>query len=382
MLITDKQKQYIIQKIRSSETFKKASTSNAILKYLNDATLKGEDLNENVINIDFFGRKEFEEMNNSKVRVSVYNLRKKLNDYYKSEGKKDKYYVKIKKGQYKVFFIPNPSRHRFRNINWKTIALYSALTICLSLLIITNITPRVPNIWKDLISKNEPTEVYVGDLFGMVGTTITGRFGVTRDYQINNHLQYLELIKAQPKLQSSLKPANFNLTPGMSLLSAQRLQLFFFERAGKINLNFLSHSLTNKIKEQNAIYFGAMNSNNNFIPFFNKANSNYKIVNKKLLTKNKQGKNKELINFNESNEFQEYALISKYKASENAVHLVFFSQNEIGVLAAIEYFTNIDSLKIFNDKYLKDKKHFTAIIKVEGQERTATNLSIESVITF
>lgn len=379
---TNKQKQEIIRRIRTSETFKKATTSNAILQYLHEATLRGEDLNENTISIDFFGRKEYEEKNNTKVRVSIYNLRKKLDDYYKSEGKKDIFYVKIEKGQYKLLFVPHLSYHRFRNINWKAIVPYPALLICLFLLVFTNKIPRTPKIWQDFISKNTPTEVYVGDLFGMVGTTITGSFGVTRDYHINNHSQYYQLIKEQPELQSKLKPAAFNLTPGMSILSAQRLQQFFLERHCQTNINFLSLTSTTEIKESDAVYFGAINANNKFISFFNKANSNYQIKKRNLIYINEQGQEESIINFNESNEVQEYALVSKYKASESADHFVFFSQNEIGVLATIEYFTNTDSIKSFSKRYLKEDSYFTAIFKVQGQERTATDLSVESVITF
>ena len=145
MELNNSKKQELVLKIKYSNTLKNAPTSSALLQYLHEATLKNKELKEGVIDIEFFGNKEITEKNNPRVRVNVYNLRKKLNAYYETEGKTDSWQVVIEKGQYKISFIKTVKEgHLIKNINWKVaipyIGLFSAL---LTLLLVTK-TPKAP----------------------------------------------------------------------------------------------------------------------------------------------------------------------------------------------------------------------------------------------
>lgn len=70
-------KQDIVLKVKQSDTFKNAPTSMALLQYLFDATSTGEQLKESIIDIEFFGSNNTSDKTTPRVRVNVYNLRKK-----------------------------------------------------------------------------------------------------------------------------------------------------------------------------------------------------------------------------------------------------------------------------------------------------------------
>ena len=78
MNISTEKKRLTLDKIRKSETFSKAPTSSSMLQYLFEETLKGTDLKEKLIEIDFFGESKNSDKSNPRVRVNIYNLRKKL----------------------------------------------------------------------------------------------------------------------------------------------------------------------------------------------------------------------------------------------------------------------------------------------------------------
>lgn len=107
MQLTERLEQEIVSKIKDSDTFKNAPTSRGLLQYLYEATKKGVHLKEAVIELEFFKDDQTGAKNNPRVRVNIYNLRKKLAAYYETEGRSDAWQLKIEKGQYKVGFVRN-----------------------------------------------------------------------------------------------------------------------------------------------------------------------------------------------------------------------------------------------------------------------------------
>ena len=75
------------------------------MRYLADATIQNRVLKETVIAIDVFNRdSSFDPGDSSIVRSSIFNLRKKLDAYYLTEGSDDSIYISIPKGSYRVVF--------------------------------------------------------------------------------------------------------------------------------------------------------------------------------------------------------------------------------------------------------------------------------------
>lgn len=383
MKLTDIQKQEIVTKISHSKTLKNAPTSIALLQYLNEATLKGVDLKEDVVDIEFFGSKGNNDKRNPRVRVNVYNLRKKLTSYYENEGNEDNYVLVIDKGQYQVRFTKKESETSYLDkLSWKSITPYLFLVLVIFALVYTNKSLTKPKLWKSFLSQKATSNLFIGDHFGILGNTITEGTGWTRDFSINNVNEFYSLIDKHPELKDIIKPSNYSYTTRMGALAAQKIQQLYQLHNQKFDILYTTQTSISEIKEGNAIYAGPIKNNNQFIHFFNEANPYFKITNDTLkFTDHPQLKNTDY-NLKLYAETQEYAIVSKYASIGNTEHFVFFSDHDIGVTATIEYFTNSDSLKSFNNKFLQDYNHFTAVFKVKGQDRTNTDLKLEMVVAF
>ena len=103
-MLSEIKKLEVTKRIITSKTFQKASTSSALLQYLVEADIADAFLKEDIIDIEFFRNKRATDKSNTRVRVSMYNLRKKLVDYYEKEGKNSEWKLIIDKGQYRVRF--------------------------------------------------------------------------------------------------------------------------------------------------------------------------------------------------------------------------------------------------------------------------------------
>lgn len=377
LFLSIQEQQDLINKIRKSTAFSKTSTGGALLQYLFDATQKGTDLKEGVIEIEFFRESDNTDKNNARVRVNIFNLRKRLDKYYEDEGKNDAYHVTIEKGQYKVRFEKQKSVEKFIDKK-KIIQLIPyavmVLVICISILIL--LPPKMPQIWKSFFSDKASTTLYVGDVFGIYGKTITGKFGWIRDYSINSLEELYQFSNAHPELKNDMKPANYSYTTDMGVVSTQRLQWLFQEHNSTFNIRFSTKSSISQIIEGNAIYIGPIKNNNPFIYFFNKENPYFKVKGDLLTFSGHPSRKDTTFNLFTNGSTSEYAIVSKIPGANETKQLIFFSNHDIGVTSAVEYFTDTDSLKKFQRKYLSDNEYFTAIFIANGKDRTNTDLKL------
>ncbi|MCL7762527.1 hypothetical protein MPF19_03805 [Polaribacter sp. Z014] len=382
-LLSNEQKQEIVSKIKKSNTLKNAPTSSALLQYLHDATLNNTTLKEGVIDIDFFGNKEVTDKNNPRVRVNVYNLRKKLITYYETEGKEDLWRLHIKKGQYKVSFTKTETPpKRVRKINWKVTIPYVILIGVIAFFMISNTTSKPPKLWEEFFKSDSQTNLFIGDHFGITGKTITKGYGWTRDFDINTNEEFHAFIDKNPELKKLIKPSKYSYSTRMGALATQKIQSFFQQHDHNFDIRFSTQTSIPEIKEKNVIYVGPTKNKNQFLPFFNEGNPFCNISNDFITIKNHPKIKDQTIDLKSKTESEEYAIVSKYKSLGNKEHFVFFSQHDIGVSATVAYFTNIDSITKFENTYLKEQHHFTAIFKVKGVNRTDTNIQLLDVIPF
>lgn len=383
MQLNNSQKQEIVSKIRNSNTLKNAPTSSALLQYLHEATLKNTVLKEGVIDIEFFGSKEIEERNNPRVRVNVYNLRKKLVAYYLEEGENEPWQLSIEKGQYKVSFVKSEVYTKpKRKINWIQTIPYCLLLIAIGVIIIISKTPTSPKLWKEFLDSKNQSNLFIGDHFGITGTTITNGFGWTRDFDINNNNEFYQLLNKQPELRNKIKPSSYSYSTRMGAITTQMLQELYQIHEKKFDIRFSTQTTIPQIKESNAIYVGPTKNKNQFLTFFNEGNPYCEITNNEFsIVKHPDIKDTQ-ISLNSKTISEEYAIVSKYPSIGNKEHFVFFSQHDIGVSATVAYFTNRDSIAAFEKKHLSKHSHFTAIYKVKGLNRTDTDLKLIQVIPF
>lgn len=95
--------------VLASEIFRRAPKLSRLLSYLSDKYFEGcaGDIKEYTIAVDVMGRDaQFDPQLDSIVRVDAHNLRKRLRQYYATEGKDHELVIYIPAGQYTPEFVP------------------------------------------------------------------------------------------------------------------------------------------------------------------------------------------------------------------------------------------------------------------------------------
>ena len=104
-MFSDTTREKLLEKILNSNEFSNSSIYGNYLTYLVKAAIEGITLKETTIAIEFFGKDaDFNPAEDTIVRSHTYTLRKKLERYYFTEGRKDKYRLRIPKGHYETIF--------------------------------------------------------------------------------------------------------------------------------------------------------------------------------------------------------------------------------------------------------------------------------------
>jgi hypothetical protein len=100
--------------VLGSEIFRRSPKLSRLLSYLSDKYFEGcaGDIKEYTIAVDVMGRDtQFDPQLDSIVRVDAHNLRKRLRQYYATEGKDHQLVIFIPAGQYTPEFIPRSNVH-------------------------------------------------------------------------------------------------------------------------------------------------------------------------------------------------------------------------------------------------------------------------------
>ena len=377
MILEPEDKRQLLDRILKQRSFVKSPTSSVLLEYLVDATLKGNDVKETTIGVDLLGDKFDSERGNARIRVNIYNLRKKLENYYKTEGRDDPWRIVIQKGQYRVEFARNTNR-KFRPSPVNRVGWVFVVMLLLSWVIffLLGMGPRKPVFWKAFLTNGKPVTLIIGDSYGLMGMTETGKVGWFRDYDINSLDDLYAFLDRHSELKDRIWPANYVYTTGMSAYAAKEIASLFNVFDRDFLIRFTSNSTYSDIIEGNAIYVGPLKNNNKFIRFFNEGNSNFKLDNGRLIVSGEGTESDRVFNLKmEGLEF-EYAIVCRLNGPGNTAQFIFFSDHDIGVKATVEYFTNPDSIRAFSERYFGGEDvPFTALFETNGIERTNIKLS-------
>lgn len=160
-----------------------SDTEKKLLQYLVEAHF--DDISgvpkETTIAIDVFGRtSEFNPAQDSIVRSYIYNLRKKLKEYYLTEGKHDQVQLHIPKGHYQIEFTKNSHNGLSGLLGDKHKLFLAGLVIVFAglsaVLLLHNrslnsgdtaatVSPSQQLLWGDFVQSGLPTMIVFGDYF-------------------------------------------------------------------------------------------------------------------------------------------------------------------------------------------------------------------------
>ncbi|MCH7413146.1 helix-turn-helix domain-containing protein [Belliella sp. R4-6] len=369
-----------LKHVLEHKLFSRSPSTSMLLKYLVEASIENKDLKENTISMELYGKDYADEKSAAHMRVNIYHLRKKLEKYYSTDGKNDEITLEIKKGQYQVEFIERSkdpqliirTRRKKRYFFIAAAVLFSIIILGLSIY-----NKDVP-VWQPFFSNKKPTTLFIGDFFGIMGNTVTGRNGWNRDYEINNLQDFYEFLEQNPDKKENIYPANYPYVTGMAANGTMNISRLFHSNKSDFDIRFTSQTSIKDISAVNSIYIGPVKNKNLFLDLFNDNNSKFKIDQYTITYKDAAAERDTLINLSiEDGTRYEHVVVSRIKGPNGTEQFMFFSDHDIGVKATTDKFTDINWVEnVFYKMIGEEVEYFTAVFLVKGKERTSLELEL------
>ncbi|BDD11458.1 hypothetical protein FUAX_38900 (plasmid) [Fulvitalea axinellae] len=371
----------IVSQITNSETFARSNTNITLLRFLIESSLAERELKEITIGQELFGKKYDPVKNDNKVRVYVHNLRKKLDQYYKAEGAQDSIRLNIPKGRYIVEFREITPTKQTRSER-KTFLLVLIPGILLTTFFIYKSSINKISFWDSHFSNGKPTALLIGDHFTISGPLATGGNGIIRDYQINTQSDFNRFLNRKPEFAGKVSPNSIPYVTKMGIHSVFQLSNWFAKNDVPLSVSILSEWDKKKLNTENVIYVGQSKNMGILRNVFLSTNPTIKTLGGKI-TRNEPETNQEHIY--QSHPFGnsvDFTIVSSVKGKNNNRLTFFISENDIGAINLVRYFTNPDSVISFYDRQELHNQDFTAVFKVEGWERTGFKRKLVSIDKF
>ena len=386
-----------LDKILKSEEFFGAQKYQELLKYLVEASLKGQIPKEITIAHDVFLADVKKDMSSeSKVRVYIHNLRKKLDSYYINEGKDDEIQLEIPKGHYQVTFICKSKPAKIDNRKVKTIVLVAISLLLTSLVsnlyFITsnqskiNIESQIKRdnpFWIEYIESELPTLIVFGDYFMYKDRQIPNRNRYIRDYEINTPHDLDQFLNDNTSYKDHIIATGHTYLGKLAPWCLYDLHSIMLPFDTEIELKLSSQLQWDDLDKYNIIFVGSFKTFGIFSELIKKLHFTYQIKPNMLYYHPEDADTSFAYHATRSQpngpSETDYAVIVKFPGPMNNVITMFASTRDIGCLATVDLMTKPVLLLPFIDKHLKPEseiKFFEAIFKVQGYDRTVTNTDL------
>ncbi len=390
-MIDSKAKLAQLEKISRSSGFVKSRRYSELLQYLVESEIEGKSVKEKTIAIELFKKDTaFAPAEDTIVRVSMVNLRKRLSNYYFTEGKSDKLRIEIPKGGYNVVFRevkPGNPWVIARENSFILLALSSLFIVLLgviSFLLFQNrklrkhVHPVVQNdpVWSDFSHSSDPTTLVLGDYFFMYEShELENRRIFIRDSRINNLEEFEE--------KSSLfyrewQPLEFTYLRKAVVMSAIEISSVLGISSKELLIKQASELEWEDFNNSNIIYVGTIKSLyklEKLLPSFNLQIERDSVYQMKLLDEADSVSDTFVLpRLNQNTVMTDYAYIGKKRGPENHVVMVIASGDEVGLANAVSTIASArfphDLLKVDPQIDYGSPFYFEMIIKTVGLRRT------------
>jgi hypothetical protein len=382
-------------KIFASEPFQHSKSCKALLHYLIDCSKDGITPKETTIAAEVFNKdQKFHPGEDPVVRVNIHNLRKRLIEYYNSEGKDDKYRIEIPKGKYVVRLFetrpnktpstnPPQNKRYWFDYRYYLIIILAFLVVALSLKYLDlsreldkyNIVDKGDAIWRSFLDGKKETVIVCGDhFFYNIKSGIDKRSIHIRDTWINSpqDLQYLRF----PPSEYEIRPTEQTYFPHASIWTLPGVVKVLNSSPRQVLIRPSSQITPTLIEEKNIVYIGLIKSLGILSHFLTPANLNYDIRERLLF--NRTGTDT-IVFRTESNEgdfHRDYALIMKWRGPRENSFIIIASFFTIGGKEAARYMTEAPLLKIVETKLQEAcgyvPENFKIIMEVTGYHQAVT----------
>jgi hypothetical protein len=372
--MTDHQKiSQSLEKLLNSKTFSKSGIIKDLLNYLVGCTLKGEHPKEFQIANDVFGKHAdpHKEMN---IRVYIFNLRNKLKEYYKTEGKDDPVILQIPKGKYKVEFRFDRVKSVKILLGRHGLYLFAAgLALMVSSLVIVLKGPKVHvpknTLWKDFFYTDFSIQIVLGDHYFFNDSIATGRRGITRDTRINSDADLDRYLKLHPELIGKINKTGSTYTNKQASVGLFSMMQMFGGQQTETEMKFSSQLSWDDLKGKHLVFIGSVKTLGFLSNTIERLGLTYDLQNTTFSYQTADS----LLNFkNRSDHYlqNEHACLLHFKTGDGRKILFLLSDSDIGNIAALKFLTDQSSAGLLMHKAQSCGPHFKAVFQVKGRELT------------
>lgn len=370
-----------LERITKSKTFSKTAINVKLLRFLVESSLENREVKEVTIGNEMFGKSYDPIKNDNKVRVYVYHLRKKLDQYYQEEAGSSEIVFSIAKGQYLVQFNETRSLEKEVTTSRKFV-LNLILPIVVVFLVAFIVYSRGNKnkekpFWKQNLNSSLPTVVLIGDHYTISGPLETGGIGVIRDFGINSNADFNTYLQQRPEKVSVLSPNQYSYITKMGVYCSKEISRYFYERSFDFNLMLSSEWDMSMINDVNLVYIGQSKNMHLLQNVLLDNFRNIKISDQNIAHIDKLTGNEEQFFTSNSTILVDYTLVGKVTGPAGNTHKFFLSDHDGGVISSMKYFTNNDSIQAFYDRHKIGEQDFIALFKVTGWERTGYKMKFE-----
>ena len=368
--MTDHQKiSQTLEKLLNSKTFSKSGINKDLLNYLVNCTLKGDNPKEYQIANDVFGKKA-DQQKEINIRVYIFNLRNKLKEYYKTEGREDTVILQIPKGKYKVEF-------RFDRIKSIKSAIskygFHLFASGLTLLVVSTVVfvqapgVRMPKnkLWKEFFNPDFPIQIVLGDHYFFNDSIATGRIGISRDTYINSDEDMDLYVKAHPELVGKIsknKTTYINKQAPVGLFSMMQM---FGGNQTKTLMKFSSQLSWEDLRNKHLIFIGSIKTLGFLNNTIEKLGLQYDLEATSFIYQTTDS----VLRFNNWSENylqNEHACLIHFKTEDGRKILFLLSDSDIGNIAAIKFLTDEKSIGLLMKKTGDTGSNFKTVFRFEA----------------
>lgn len=384
----------LLEKILNSEEFGNSTVYGNYLTYLVKAANKGESLKETTIAIDFFGKDaEFNPAEDTIVRSHTYTLRKKLERYYLTEGKKDKYRLRIPKGHYETKFIQAPNNILSRDYIWNKLKKYYSFLIIIAFILICfqiwnqykvaqtkldkyQVIDPDNFIWKEYLQSTLPILIVPGDhfTFDIFSNKFDRQFSV-RDVTINS-MEDLDNLKSEVG-DNTLQPTPEPYFPYHSIWGLPPILNILFSTNQKPILRKSSDLSPQILDEYNIIFVGSIKTLYILEHTVERSNFDFTITPHTIIYNPPEGDEVKKFSTTLHSKGQNEDLVLALKLPGPAHNSTFIiaSYHSLGVPEIANYLVDEERLteleRLFIERYGETPKYFEVLFKVIGIDKTA-----------
>ncbi|MFR9650870.1 MAG: hypothetical protein SNG35_02450 [Rikenellaceae bacterium] len=373
-----------LNRISEDKIFADSPRYRGLLHFIVTQSLEGKHIKELNIAAQIYGENFGEDKSDGRVRVYMFNLRKRLDSYYKGGGASDEILFILEKGSYNMQFRQRDNSNSEPQVNATKRSIGSWSLFFLGVLLTTAIflSPKLVKefenhyCWDSFIRGDRPTLCILADQIIIQHKSDDVWTNELRISTIKNRSQFYNYMMQNPN--DSMRLSNFSLYSKAIPFSLHRLTEWLLSYDKRFTLTPDSNFSYDDINGTNIIYLGQIKTMDASSRLFLKSSKIFSVDQKFIYVTHGADKMRYRARF-DNNEMitTEYALVSYMPLEGRNKALFFASNNDIGTMATINKFTDKSFLADFYRSLPSHDSHFNALFKVEGIGRT--NITCELI---